>query len=62
MAEKRGGILPEGDGIRRALRWLSERRLEDPGAGRLKLIDEAALRFDLTPLEVSFLTEQWKEG
>lgn len=62
MAEKRGGILPEGDAIRRALRWLSERRLEDASAPRLKLIDEAALRFDLTPLEVSFLTDQWKEG
>lgn len=57
-----GGIMPEGDGIRRALRWLSERRLEDPAAPRMRLIDEAAQRFDLTPVEVEFLTSSWKDA
>jgi hypothetical protein len=61
MAERRGGILPEGDGIRRALKWLAERRLEDAKAPRAGLIDEAALRFDLTPVEVEFLLSSWKE-
>jgi hypothetical protein len=56
------GILPEGDGIRRALRWLSERRLAEPSAPRVKLIDEAATRFDLTPNEVEFLLGNWKEA
>jgi hypothetical protein len=62
MAEKRGGVLPGGDSIRSALKWLSEKRCEEPTAERLKLIDEAALRFDLTPLEVDFLSTNWKEG
>jgi hypothetical protein len=62
MAEKRGGIVPGNDAIRGALRWLSERRLEDPKAPRMKLIEEAALRFDLSPLETDFLTNNWKEG
>ena len=57
-----GGIMPEGDGLRRALRWLSERRLEDPAAPRMRLIDEAAQRFDLTPVEVEFLTSSWKDA
>ncbi len=61
MADKRGGILPEGDGIRRALKWLSDRRQEDPSAPRARLIDEAAIRFDLSPLEVEFLVGSWKE-
>ena len=61
MGERRGGIVPEGDGIRRALRWLSERRQADPSVPRAKLIDEAALRFDLSPMEVEFLLGSWKE-
>ncbi len=62
MAEKRGGIVPGGDSIRSALKWLSDRRLQDPAAPRMKLIEEAALRFDLTPLDVEFLVRNWREG
>ncbi len=61
MAERRGGILPEGEGLRSALKWLSERRTEEPSAPRGKLIDEAALRFDLAPNDVEFLAMNWKE-
>ncbi len=56
------GIQGQGEALRRALRWLSERRQEEPQAPRLKLIEEAALRFDLTPAEADFLTMEWKEG
>jgi hypothetical protein len=61
MAERRGGIVPAGDALKNALRWLSEQRLVDPRAPRMKLIDEAALRFDLAPNEVEFLAMNWKE-
>lgn len=43
-------ILPHGEGLRRALRWLSEQGRHDAAA-----IEEAAQRFDLTPLEEDFL-------
>jgi hypothetical protein len=56
------GIQGQGESLRRALRWLSERRLEDPKIPRLKLIEDAALRFDLTPAEADFLVMEWKEG
>jgi hypothetical protein len=56
------GIQGQGESLRRALRWLSERRLEQPQAPRLKLIEEAALRFDLTPAEADFLVMEWREG
>jgi hypothetical protein len=62
MAEQRGGVVPGGESIRSALKWLSERRQEDPSAARGKLIDEAALRFDLSPMEVDFLLNNWKEA
>ena len=48
--------------LRKALKWLAERRLEAPQAPRLSLIDEAAQRFDLTPLEAEFLLNAWREG
>jgi hypothetical protein len=41
---------PPGDGLRRAMRWLSDQRRHDPAA-----IEEAALRFDLNPVEEEFL-------
>jgi hypothetical protein len=53
-------VAPQGEGIRRALRWLADRRQEDPKVPRPQLIQEAGVRFDLTPAEVEFLYEQWK--
>jgi len=54
------GIGPEGDGLRKAMRWLSEARQADPQAPRGKLIDEAGVKFDLSPVEVQFLYDNWK--
>lgn len=61
MAERRGGIVPGSDALKSALRWLSEQRTAEPTAPRMKLIDEAALRFDLAPTDVEFLANSWKE-
>lgn len=54
------GIGPEGDGLRKAMRWLSDRRLEDPEAPRPRLIEEAGVKFDLSPVELQFLYDNWK--
>jgi hypothetical protein len=62
MTGERGGIIPDGEGLKSALRWLSERRQDDPSAARGKLIDEAALRFDLSPMEVEFLLTRWTDA
>jgi hypothetical protein len=62
MAENRGGVAQSGDAIRSALKWLAEKRLEDPATPRMKLIEQAAIRFDLTPLDVDFLATSWKDG
>jgi hypothetical protein len=59
MAEGTGGVLPHGEALRRALRWLDERVKEEPAADRRKLLGEAAGRFDLTPLEEDFLLQNW---
>lgn len=61
MADKRGGVQPRGESLRLAMKWLSEQRHYEPHAPRMRLIEEAALRFDLTPLDVDFLAAAWKE-
>lgn len=60
MADGRGpGVLPQGESIRRALRWLDDRVQDDPRLDRAKLVGEASVRFDLTPLEEDFLLRNW---
>ncbi len=51
--------MPEGDALRRALRWLDERVKEEPKLERSKLVGEAAVRFDLSPVEEEFLLTNW---
>ena len=54
-----GGIGPQGESIRRALRWLDDRVREEANPDRVKLVSEAARRFDLSPLEEDFLLASW---
>ena len=44
------GILPEKENLRRAVKWIS-----DQGDFTLKAIEEASVRFDLSPSDESFL-------
>ena len=41
--------------IAQAIKWIDDQLLDRPQADRLKLVDEAAQRFDLTPLDGEFL-------
>jgi len=41
--------------IKRAVRWIDDRLRDDPGANRVRLIEEASKQFDLTPLDEEFL-------
>jgi len=41
--------------IKQAMAWIEEKLHELPGANRVKLVDEASRRFDLTPLDADFL-------
>jgi hypothetical protein len=52
-------LAPEGEALRRALYWLDDRVKEDPRLERVRLVGEASVRFDLTPVEEQFLLEAW---
>jgi hypothetical protein len=47
--------LPEGEEIRRAIKWISELRESQPDRKLSKLVEEAALKFDLSPQQTDFL-------
>ena len=47
--------MPEGEDVKRAIKWISARREETPAPPLLKLIEEAAFQFDLSPLDQEFL-------
>jgi hypothetical protein len=41
--------------IKQAVKWIDERLHDDPRVDRVKLVDEASRRFDLSPLDADFL-------
>jgi hypothetical protein len=55
-------IMPEGEAIRRAIKWISGERQEDPNKLIQILVNDAVSRFDLTPKETEFLTEFYRKG
>ena len=55
-------IMPEGEAIRRAIKWISGELQEDPNKSIQILVNDAVLRFDLSPKEAEFLTEFYRKG
>lgn len=41
--------------IKQAIRWIDDRLHDNPRADRLKLVDDASRRFDLSPVDADFL-------
>ena len=41
--------------VKQAIAWIDDRLRDKPDADRMKLVDEASRRFDLTPLDADFL-------
>ena len=55
-------IQPQGEEIRKAVKWISEMRQASPEKPLAKLIDEACIRFDLSPKEAEFLWRVCKKN
>ena len=49
-------VQPEGEQIRKAVKWIAAEKMDNPGKSRLKLIEEAGVKFDLSPAEEEYLT------
>lgn len=48
-------IYPQGDDLKKAIQWISDNQKCNPESTVLKLIDEACIRFDLSPEDSEFL-------
>lgn len=55
-------VMPEGDAIRKAVRWISAELEEDPKRSLQKLVNDAVHRFDLSPKEAEFLIGFYRKG
>jgi hypothetical protein len=54
-------ILPEGEQLRKAVRWISEERQSREDANLANLISEACIKFDLSPADTEFLLRFFTE-
>ncbi len=54
-------LLPEGEDIRRAIKWVSGNLQENPGQPVQSLVQEAIFKFDLSPLDAEFLIRFFSE-
>lgn len=48
--------------VKQAVAWIDERLAADPKTDRVKLVDEASRRFDLSPLDTDFLFRHLAQG
>ena len=54
-------LLPDGEDIRRAVKWVSGNIQENPGRPVQPLVQEAIFKFDLSPLDAEFLIRFFSE-
>jgi hypothetical protein len=54
-------IQPKGENIRQAIRWISQEKEDDPGKPFSKLIQQACLRFNLTPKDEIYLESFYRK-
>jgi hypothetical protein len=55
MTKTPGSLLPEHEGLRRAVEWLISQPARDA-----QTIEEAARRFDLSPVDEEFLLQHFR--
>ncbi len=54
-------IQPKGENIRQAIRWISQQREDEPQKATSILIQEACLRFNLTPKDEIYLDSFYRK-
>jgi hypothetical protein len=54
-------IMPEGEAVLNAVKWISEQCRENPGTKARKWVSEASARFNLSPKEQESLIQFCKE-
>jgi len=52
-------IIPDGERLRKAVKWMSDERTEHPDQPLYSLIEKACLKFDLGPKDEEFLMKHF---
>ena len=47
--------------IKQAVKWIDDQLTDNPAVDRVKLVDDASRRFDLSPLDADFLIRHLAE-
>lgn len=55
------GIQPEGESLRKAVKWIAEEEKAGSPKSRQQLMEAACLKFNLTPMEAEYLSRSYKE-
>ncbi|MBF0099789.1 MAG: hypothetical protein HQK77_02680 [Desulfobacterales bacterium] len=55
-------IIPEGEDLRKAVQWISEKREKHLSEALADIIDSACLQFDLSPNDAEFLLRHIKKN
>jgi hypothetical protein len=50
-------VQPEGEDLRKAVKWISEERKFGPDRKPAKLIEEACFKFNLSPMDAEYLAK-----
>jgi hypothetical protein len=48
-------IMPQGEDIRKAVKWISDMRQAEPQTDPRKLVEKACLKFNLSPIDAEYL-------
>ncbi|MBC8018470.1 MAG: hypothetical protein H7X83_08135 [Verrucomicrobia bacterium] len=54
-------LLPEGEDLRRSVKWISANIQENPDQPVQKLVREAIFKFDLSPKDAEFLIRFYRK-
>ena len=55
-------VQPEGEDLRKAIKWISDERQYGETRTLLKLIEEASLKFDLSPMDADYLVNFFRKA
>ncbi|WP_300464677.1 hypothetical protein [Desulfobacula sp.] len=48
-------VQPKSEALKKAVKWISEKRKENPDINLTRLVDDASFQFDLSPKDSQFL-------
>ncbi|WP_031484012.1 hypothetical protein [Maridesulfovibrio frigidus] len=54
-------IIPQCELTRKAIKWISDQQ-DETGKSHLALLEDAAMRFNLSPKDMEFLNRFYKEN